>query len=81
MEQLIDSPRAFVLCVSPDALLADLQNSVPGQPQQPPAHHHYPPLNGGGAQNQNGASPGYGSVRKQAASPTSVSLFKESAIP
>lgn len=53
-----------------DALLADLQNSVPGQPQQPAHHHNYSPVNGG----HNGASPGYGSVRKQAASPTSVSI-------
>lgn len=58
-----------------DALLADLQNSVPGQPaQQQSRHHNYSPVNSNGV--QNGASPGYGSVRPkppQANSPTSVS--------
>lgn len=67
---LIPQPLLFLA----DALLADLQNSVPGQPAKDPPRHNFSPVNG-----QSGASPGYGSVRpkQQAASPTSVSCLIE----
>lgn len=66
--------KSLFICLLADALLADLQNSVPGQPaQQPPRHHNYSPVNSNSGA-QNGSSPGYGSVRpkQQAVSPASV---------